>query len=121
MRRTITASGLMAVFLGAVGAHAQARSEWPTKPVKMIVGAPPGSTVDFLGRLTASRLSETLGQQVVVENRPGAGGNVAAQMVAKVPHGFEDLAEPFVIADVVTDEIRVTHGWLSEYGTGSHP
>lgn len=61
---------------------AQATAPWPTRPVKMLVGFPPGSTPDSAARAIAEPLSRLWGQPVVVENRPGAGGNIATQQVA---------------------------------------
>ena len=56
---------------------------WPTKPLKILVGFPPGSTPDVAARILADGLARSLGQNVVVENRPGASGNIAADQVAK--------------------------------------
>jgi tripartite-type tricarboxylate transporter receptor subunit TctC len=72
------------LLLGALAANVQAQS-WPTRPVKLVVSFPPGTTPDTVARVVAPRLQEALGQPVVVENRPGAGGNVAAEAVAKSP------------------------------------
>ena len=58
---------------------------YPDKPVKLIVGFPPGGNVDLVGRLAAQKLAEGLGQQVVVENRTGAGSMIAIDAVAKAP------------------------------------
>jgi tripartite-type tricarboxylate transporter receptor subunit TctC len=58
---------------------------YPSKPVRVIVSFPPGSTPDNVGRALASRLQEALGQPFVVENRAGAGGNIGADAVAKAP------------------------------------
>ena len=65
----------------AFAAHAQ----YPAKPIRLISPFPPGGTVDFLGRLVSEGLPPLIGQQVVVENRPGAGGNLGTDLVAKAP------------------------------------
>lgn len=62
--------------------HAQ---NWPTKPIKLIIPFAAGGTTDILGRLLAQQLSKDLGQNVIVENKPGAGGNIAAEFVAQSP------------------------------------
>jgi tripartite-type tricarboxylate transporter receptor subunit TctC len=58
---------------------------YPTRPIQLIVGFPPGGGVDIVARLMAQWLSERLGQQVVVENKPGAGGNIATELVVRAP------------------------------------
>jgi tripartite-type tricarboxylate transporter receptor subunit TctC len=60
-----------------------AQAAWPTKPVKIVVPFAPGGTTDILARAMAPELSKAFGQQFVVENRPGAGGNLGADVVAK--------------------------------------
>jgi len=60
---------------------------WPTKPVKILVGFPAGTSPDLLARTLAEPLAKALGQPVVVENKPGAGGNIAADLVAKATDG----------------------------------
>jgi tripartite-type tricarboxylate transporter receptor subunit TctC len=72
----------LALTLVAPAAWAQA---WPGKPIKLINGFPPGGGADILARLVAERLSASLGQQVIVENRTGATGMIAAQSVATSP------------------------------------
>ncbi len=60
---------------------------WPTQPLKIMVGFPAGSTPDLVARALSEPLSKALGQPVIVENRPGAGGNIAADVVAKSTDG----------------------------------
>jgi tripartite-type tricarboxylate transporter receptor subunit TctC len=86
VRLVLTGFALAAALLGAPGAHAQA---WPQKPIRLIVGFAPGGVADITARVVAQKLSEQLGQQVVVDNRPSAGGIVAADAVAKAaPDGY---------------------------------
>ena len=59
--------------------------DYPTRPVRIIAGFPPGAAPDILARLVGQELSERLGQQFVVENRPGAGSNIGTEFVAKAP------------------------------------
>lgn len=73
---------LLAVFVAVPLAHAQA---WPTRPVKMIVPFPAGGPTDVLTRVLADKLAQSLGQPVVVENKPGAGGSIGADLAAKSP------------------------------------
>ena len=62
---------------------------WPTKPIKIVLGFPPGGATDILSRDFAAKLGEELRQQVIIENKPGAGGTIGADIVAKaVPDGY---------------------------------
>jgi tripartite-type tricarboxylate transporter receptor subunit TctC len=64
-------------------------SDWPTKPVRIVVPFTPGGSTDITARLVGNRLQEVWGQSVVIENKPGAGGNIAAEMVAHSdPDGY---------------------------------
>jgi tripartite-type tricarboxylate transporter receptor subunit TctC len=74
-----------AIVLSAFAALPAAAQSWPTKPVKFIVPFPPGGSVDPLARLLGAKLSEALGQQFVVENRPGASGSLGATVAARSP------------------------------------
>jgi len=66
-------------------ASAAAAQAYPTKTIRMILPFPPGGPTDLLGRAIAQKLSEQLGQQVVADNRPGAGGNLGLELAAKAP------------------------------------
>jgi tripartite-type tricarboxylate transporter receptor subunit TctC len=77
--------------LAAAPAFAQ-KTDWPSKPVRFIVPFPPGGTVDPLARLAGARLSAALGQQFIVDNRPGASGSLGAGIAAKAaPDGYTFL------------------------------
>ena len=79
---------LFAVFLLVAAAAAQAQN-WPERPIKLLVGFPPGGSTDLAARALGERLSATLGQPIVVENKPGASGNIAAEQVARsAPDGY---------------------------------
>jgi tripartite-type tricarboxylate transporter receptor subunit TctC len=82
MRRRGIALGLLIAVLNIAGVHAQS---YPSKPIRIVVPFVAGGAVDTLARMIGVKLSESLGQPVIVENRPGAGGNVAADAVAKSP------------------------------------
>jgi tripartite-type tricarboxylate transporter receptor subunit TctC len=85
MRRSAIA--LLCVM--AQGAMAQA---YPTKPIRLVIPYPPGGPTDFVGRAVAARLTELLGQQMVVDNRPGAGTVIASEMIARAaPDGYNLL------------------------------
>ena len=82
-RRTLLGAAL------ALPAVAQAQPAWPARPVRLIVPYPPGGATDIIARLYAEHMSGTLGQPVVVENRPGASGNIGIDAVAKAaPDGY---------------------------------
>src|SRR6266852_4076156 len=77
-----------AAALPAVSRIARAQA-YPTRPVRIVVGFPPGSTQDILARLMGQRLSERLSQPFVIENRPGAGTNTGTETVVKAaPDGY---------------------------------
>jgi len=87
---TLLGAFVFATFAVLATAHDTALAQaWPGKPVKLLVGFTPGGGVDINARLLAARLSETFGQQVIVENRPGAGTNIANEAVARAaPDGY---------------------------------
>jgi tripartite-type tricarboxylate transporter receptor subunit TctC len=103
LRRTITAGVGMRSFwkwamIAVVQAHALCAAvpalsqQYPTRPIRFIVPYPPGGTVDITARIVQPRLSESLGQTIVIENRSGAGGAVGTEAVAKsAPDGYTFL------------------------------
>src|SRR5258706_7412785 len=79
---------LLFVMAALIGAAASAQS-WPLKPVRFIVPSPPGGATDISARLLGEKLSQIWGQQVVIENRGGAGGSVgAAEAARSAPDGY---------------------------------
>src|SRR5260370_12346639 len=77
---------LAAVMLALPGVSSFASAQaYPTQPVRLVVGFAAGQAIDILARLIAQSLTEQLGQQFIVDNRPGAGGNIPAEPVAPAP------------------------------------
>ena len=104
-RRTL----LLAAALCAAAAPVAAQSNWPTRPIRFVVPYAPGSSPDVLVRLFSDKLGKTLGQPVVVENKPGAGGNTGTDYVAKAaPDGYTFLVStngPLVYSTVFNPKL----------------
>src|SRR5688572_26873397 len=82
---------LAAILIGIVAQVAAAQS-YPNRPIRLVVPYPPGGPTDFVGRAVAAKLTEFLGQQMVVDNRPGAGTVIASEMIARAaPDGYNLL------------------------------
>ncbi|HKA43401.1 MAG TPA: tripartite tricarboxylate transporter substrate binding protein [Burkholderiales bacterium] len=81
MNRYIRLIPLVSIVVAAV-VPAQ---NWPARPVRILVGFAPGGSTDIVARLIAQEMAKNLGQQVIVDNRPGAGGNIAAELTSKAP------------------------------------
>ena len=78
-------------FMALSAAHAA----WPEKPIRIVVAFPPGATTDIIARAFSAPLSEALGQPIIIENRPGAAGIIATEMVVRAPaDGYTLLATP---------------------------
>jgi tripartite-type tricarboxylate transporter receptor subunit TctC len=86
MPRTFWVLSLASLLLLAAASSAAAAEPYPTRPIRVIIGFGPGSTADVLARIVGQHLSRTLGQQIVVENRVGAGSMIAAEQVARAPN-----------------------------------
>ena len=85
MLRTLTALICAALGAGAGAAHAQTAAQFPGKPIRLVLPYPPGGGSDLLARPLAQKLAESLKQQVVVDNRGGASGNIGMEIAAKSP------------------------------------
>jgi tripartite-type tricarboxylate transporter receptor subunit TctC len=89
---------------------------YPSKSVRMLVGFSAGSTSDLIARVLATKMSETIGQPVVVDNRPGAGANIAAEIVAKsAPDGYTTLFANAGIATGATAYVKLNFNALRDF------
>jgi len=108
-RFTNTVRGVLAVATALLPALATAQA-YPTKPVRMVLPFPPGGPTDIVGRALGQKLSEQMGQQVVAENRPGAGGNIGLEMTAKAPpDGYTMVLSSSVVAIAPSLYRKLTH------------
>jgi tripartite-type tricarboxylate transporter receptor subunit TctC len=128
--RSLIAGALIA----AVPAVACAQDKYPTKPVRLIVAFAPGGSTDIIARLVAQKLSERLGQQVIIDNRGGAGGMIGTDMAAKSPadgytltmgttstHVIAPAAYPDVKYDPIKDFVPMTLVASTPYLLVLHP
>jgi len=117
-RRAALAAGTALILLAGPAA---AQATWPTKPVRIVVPFAPGGTTDILARAVAPELSKAFGQQFIVDNRAGAGGNVGAEIVARAPndgytllmgtvgtHGINRALYPKLPYDPIKDFVPIT-------------
>jgi tripartite-type tricarboxylate transporter receptor subunit TctC len=119
-RRRVLATAAAATA-AALARPARAQGAWPNKPVRIVVPFAPGGTTDILARALAPELSRVFGQQFIVDNKPGAGGNVGAEQVAKSPpdgytllmgtvgtHGINQSLYPKMPFDPIKDFAPIT-------------
>jgi tripartite-type tricarboxylate transporter receptor subunit TctC len=95
-RTAAACGGIIAALASTSVAYAQSASAYPAKPIRYIVGYTPGGTADMLARAVGQKLTEVWGQQVIVENRPGAGTNIGTEVAAKSPPDGYTLFMPTV-------------------------
>ena len=99
-------TALVTLALACAGQGAAQAQAWPTKPIRLIVPYPPGGNSDLIGRMIAEKISGPLGQQVVVENRAGAGATIGAQVAARAPaDGYTLLLAPTAVM-AITHHLR---------------
>jgi len=114
--------GLVAIVLSSVSLLAFAQQSYPTKPIRLIVGFAPGGGTDIVARALAPKMSEILGQSVIIENKSGAAGTIGADQVAKsnpdgytllVGHSNSNAIAPYVLTNVpynpATDFTPITY------------
>lgn len=100
----------------ALAASAHAQQKFPTKPIRIVVAFTAGGTPDMLSRVIGQKMSENWGQPVVIENRPGASGSIAANLVAKAtPDGYTLLATSAVIAISVAMQAPLPYDTLKDF------
>ncbi len=106
-------ASLMAAAASAVAVQAQ---EFPVKPVRFIVPFAAGGAVDILSRAVGQKLSDTWGQQVVIDNRPGAGGNIGAELAARAaPDGYSILLGDAAHANAVTLYRKLSYDFVRDF------
>ena len=94
-RRLLQALSIAALASAGCAALAQPASNWPAKPVRIVVGFAPGGSTDVMARILSQSLSESLGQPVIIDNKPGASGNISAsEVIRPAPDGHTFLIAP---------------------------
>jgi tripartite-type tricarboxylate transporter receptor subunit TctC len=132
-RRALAAALALAPLAWAAPALAQTPPAWPTKPVRLIVPFAPGGSSEIVARSLAAEISKSLGQQVYVENKPGAGGNVAMEEAARSTDGHTLIlghigtlaVNPYIYPklpyDPIKDFVPVVHATSLAMGLFVHP
>lgn len=114
LTRRDTLAKMLAAAAGAAWPHAGAQSAWPNKPLKLVVPFAPGGSSEIVARALAAEMSKTIGQNVFVENKPGAAGNIAMQEVAQssdehtlvLGHIGTMAVNPFIFSKLPYDPIK---------------
>jgi tripartite-type tricarboxylate transporter receptor subunit TctC len=111
--RVAVAASIAAIIVQPLHSGAQG---YPAKPVRIVIGFSAGSTTDLIGRVLAVKMAEGLGQPVVVDNRPGAGANIAAELVAKSPpDGYTVLLANAGLATGATAYVKLNFNALRDF------
>ena len=114
--RSYRPSWVMLAAIGGLLPVATVAQTYPTKPIRILVGFAAGGSTDLVARVAGSKLNAALGQPVIVENRPGAGGNIAAELVAKSPaDGYVLLVTPSSFAVNPSLYRRVPYDALKDF------
>lgn len=99
MKFSVFSAGLLAACAAALPAIPAVAQNYPQRPIRIVVAFPPGASTDIVARLVGQKLSESWGQNVVIENRPGAGGNIGSQIALRAnPDGYTLLMNSSAIA-----------------------
>jgi len=107
IRRTLTVAAIS--VLGVVASANSFAQSWPAKPIRIVIGFAPGGTTDVMARLVAQGLTESLGQSVVIDNKPGASGNIAAsEVIRATPDGYTLFISPTSVETVNPHIIKST-------------
>lgn len=119
MKTILRCLGALLLLAGAAGLPARAQ-DYPNKPIRLIIGYPPGGGTDIMGRILADAMIPRLGQQIVVENRPGAGSAIGTAYVAKsAPDGYTLLATTGAIVDAPAFQDNVGYDPLRDFASVS--
>ncbi len=110
-----TVCAVMGVLTALASAHATAQQKFPAKPIRIVVAFTAGGTPDTLARVIGQKMTESWGQPVIIENRPGASGAIAAHLVAKAtPDGYTLLATSASIAINVAMQTKLPYDTLKD-------
>src|SRR3546814_9238370 len=109
-RRQFLHSAVLATTALAAGGRAYAQPAYPSQPIRLIVPFSPGGAVDIYSRIVSPELSKELGQTVIVENRPGASGNIGAELVKRAsPDGYTLLVGNNAILARKSTRLKSSH------------
>jgi tripartite-type tricarboxylate transporter receptor subunit TctC len=120
-RRTVLLSGAILVPATALGPLAKAQEGYPDKPVRVVVSYGPGGAIDVVARIIAEHMTHTLGKTVLVENKPGAGSTIAAELIARAaPDGYNLLVTGMAHSVIAELFPQVTFDPIASFQPISH-